>query len=329
MAILKMRIAGISFDKIGKGFYNISMQDRKKLAKHQTPSAAKTNIMYNIKKVLVGCTFFLVIVFLLQLFFGFSQDTSDNQNQGINLKFSVHDIYLAAHILRSKGEDNFSSDQFKDDIVLLQKYMEGLSKEHYDKLMAIDPSEITPQNMDSPKLKDVRLFIIKATETSFFGKILTQTYEYGKACRDQWQKNYPKTFDIIKELTGLPLNKTFTVYITHPSLKNRLTLQNDNAILWGNYEEWDNYSTVYLWHEVMNTYLPQDDVGRAVLELLCENHLRVQLNGGDYPPFINGTPDLKETKEKILDDWKAFLNSENKDILKFITQTKQKLTSTQ
>jgi hypothetical protein len=320
-----MRIARISFDKMGKGFYNISMPDRKKLANRLTPDTKKTTIIHNIKKVLVEFTTFLVIVILLRLFFGFSQDTSDNQNQGINLNFSVHDIYLAAHTLRSKGEENFSSAQFKDDIVLLQKYMEGLSKEHYDKLMAINPKEITPQNMDSPKLKDLRLFIIKATETSFFGKILSQTYEYGKAIRNQWQKNYPTTLEIMKEVTGLPLNKTFTVFITHPSLKNRLTLQNDNAILWGNHEEWDNFSTVYLWHEVMNTYLPQDDVSRAVLELLCENHLRVQLNGGDYPPLIDGTPDLKETKEKILADWKAFLHTENKDILNFITQTKQKL----
>ncbi len=303
------------------------MQDRPELTKNQVPRAAKISIMPDIKKIAAGCTLFLVSAIILKLFFAFTQEPNDNQNQGIDLNFSVHDIYLAAHTLRSKGENNFSSDQFKDDIVLLQKYMEGLSKEHYDKLMAVDPAEITPQNMDSAQLKDLRLFIIKATETSFFGKILSQTYEYGKTIRDQWQKNYPKTLEIMKTLTGLPLNKSFTVYITHPSLKNRLTLQNDNAILWGNHEEWDNYSTVCLWHEVMNTYLPGDDVGRAVLELLCDNHLRVQLNGGDYPPLIDGTPDLKETKEKMLTDWKAFINTENKDILRFITQTKQKLTS--
>jgi hypothetical protein len=280
-----------------------------------------------LKKVAAACIFTAVVavVILLQPFLTFSQETGENQNQGINLNFSVHDVYLAAHTLRSS--DNFPSDTFKDDITAFQKYMEELSKDYFDKLMAIDPSEINPTTMDSPKLKELRVFIIQATEAPGFAKILSQTYEYGKACRDQWQKNYPQTFEIMKEISGLPLNKSFTVYITHPGLDNKRVLENQNVILWGHDEKWDNYATVYLWYEVMSTYLPKDDVGRAVLELLCYNHLRVQLNGGNYPPLLDGNPDLKDIKEKALEDWKAYLNSGNKNILAFIAQLRQKVTT--
>lgn len=258
----------------------------------------------------------------------FAQDAAQDSNQaeGISLNFSVHDIYLAFFLLRSKSDQQqYATEQYKQDIVALQTYMAELSTSLYDQLMAIPIEDISPANIKGPKIKNLLPFLIQATNTPEFGKLLSQTYEYGKACRDQWNGNYEKTAAIIGDLTGFQFKKAFTVYITHPALPNMRCLEDEGVILYGQQEAWNNQNTIRLWHEIMLTYMPQDTIGHAVIELLCDDHLRTQLNGETYPPLSTVDPALKETKEKLLPDWQTYVQSGDKNILKFVVQQRQKI----
>jgi hypothetical protein len=270
-------------------------------------------------KGLKGCFIILVGVLFLSLIPALGQDSGGTPE--LNVNFSIHDIYLTVHTLRSKGSDVVA--KYKEDVEAFQKYMEDISKEHYDQLMAIDFADIKPDSLTVPPLKNLRPFIIQATQSTLFQKIMSQTQEFGLACREQWNKNYPATSATIKTLTGFKLNKSFTVYITHPGIKNSVTVGN-NTILWSGHEEWANQATTSLWHEIMRSFMPRDNASEAVIEIMCDNHLRVQLNGGDYPPFVNGDPALKDLRDKIISDWKMYLNSDKKNILGFLVQLRQK-----
>ena len=156
----------------------------------------------------------------------------------------------------------------------------------------------------------------------YYKKILIQTKDYLDFCEKQWNNNYQRTSKIIKELTRFNLNKKFTVYITHPSLKNGCCIENDK-IAWGHNEDWPNYSTVYLWHEILHSYFRSTnvkfnnkDIEHSIIQFITDNELRIRLNGGQYPPF-KGHPKLFPLMKKISPYWIKYLKSEKKDILKF------------
>ncbi len=156
-----------------------------------------------------------------------------------------------------------------------------------------------------------------------FLKILDQTKKYLEFVENQWNKNFSFTFALMKELTGFSFKKNFIVYITHPSLKNGIYL-GKNKIGWGHHEDIPNYSTIYLWHEILHSYLSFSNLDHALIQLLTDNELRIRLNGGKYPPFL-GHEYLKPLMKKILPYWKKYLKSKKKDILKFKNYLKRTL----
>ena len=123
----------------------------------------------------------------------------------------------------------------------------------------------------------------------------------------------------MKKLTGLKLNKKFTVYITHPSLRNG-RYRGNNTIEWGHHENWRNYATIYLWHEILHSYIGYGDKEHAVIELITDEELRIRLNGGKYPPFV-GHNYLGNMKKKMLPKWREYLKSDQHNIRDFIKKS--------
>lgn len=238
----------------------------------------------------------------------------------MNLKFVIDKNYLISNTLRCMKNEDFSSEKDKKDIIEFQNYVWNKSNNFYDFLSGrffirpdIDLEKIVNEFKDIPK------FLKKIEETELFKKIYTQTEEYLKFCENEWNKNYKKTSDIIKKLTGLTLNKNFTIYITHPSQKNGTNL-GDNKITWGHNEDWSNYSVVYLWHEILHSYFNKTDLEHSIIELICDEELRVKLNGGEYPPFV-GHERLTNIKSGILLEWNKYKENGG-DILKFLNSIK-------
>ena len=121
----------------------------------------------------------------------------------------------------------------------------------------------------------------------------------------------------MQDLSGFKLTqKQITVYITHPKLKNGRMIPNRNVILWGHSEDWKNYSTVYLCHELMHiateNKFKNSELGHAIIELLVDNEFRIRLNKkGDYfneCKTVIGHEYLKSLENKIIEHWKQYLN---------------------
>ena len=126
-------------------------------------------------------------------------------------------------------------------------------------------------------------------------------------CSRQWKNNLNKTSKIINDITGLKLSKKFNVYLTHPSLKNGKYIAK-NSIAWGHHENYKNYTTIYLWHEILHSYFDLNDLNHAIIQLVTDNELRLKLNGTKYPPF-EGHKDLQNLMSKIVPYWRKYLTT--------------------
>ena len=184
---------------------------------------------------------------------------------------------------------------------------------------------LSPQkNLDLlTKQADNALEVIRQSQA--YGRLIEETADYLKFVEQQWQQNEKKVLSIIQELTGLELPKSkIIVYLTHPKLKNGLAVD-EKTIVWGHSEDFKNYTTVYLSHELMHilTDLDNSQITHAIIELLTDNELRIQLNQkGTYFEYP-GHSNLQPLTKKFLPRWKSYLKQEDKNIFSFINEMKK------
>lgn len=230
----------------------------------------------------------------------------------MKLDFIVDENYLIVHTISNHGPKRFSSDKFKKDIINFQNIAWERSKRSYGVLTGSP----FPGALSDEEVANIPKFINDIKKTEEYKKLYKQTLDYRNWVEKKWQANFKKTLAIMEEITGLQFDKDFTVYITHPSLRNGRNW-GDNTISWGCKEEWPNYSIIYLWHEILHAYFEHSEKSHAIIELIADNELRARLNEIEYPPF-EGHKDLLLLKKKLLPRWKKYLKLEQKDIRKFV-----------
>lgn len=234
----------------------------------------------------------------------------------MKLDFIIDKNYLIQHTLKYVETNRFSSEENREDILNFAGHVFQRSPYYYDILVGV----FSPQNIMERSLDDflqklaggLPNFLGEIKESKKFEEILSQTEKYAKTVESQWNENFRISERVIKELTGFDLNKEFDVYITHPSQKNG-TNWGDNIISWGTTEKYKNYSTIYLWHEVLHSYFGDSEKEHATVELIADEELRKRLNNSNYPPF-EGHKDLSDLKEKMLPYWREYVDSKNENI---------------
>ena len=230
----------------------------------------------------------------------------------IKLDFVIDKDYLIAHTFsREASQRGFSSGENAEDIFALQARALSLS-ERYSHLVKISPEEVigNPFNLwASEELSDA---VVALKRTAEYQNILAQTQKYKRRIELEWDANLERSSRFMRDLTGLPLDKTYTVFVTHPSLHNGMYLGN-RRIAWGGSPDFENYDTVYLWHEVLHDaeHVGTDgSVGHAIIELVTDNGLRVNLNGSDGERLI-GHSNLDRIRRELHNyDWPGYLASD-------------------
>lgn len=178
---------------------------------------------------------------------------------------------------------------------------------------------------DEPIPQRYQQYLDQIKTSPEYQRIRSATEQYAAECRNQWIRNYQQSYEIIKDLTGLNLDRRFSVRIHHPLLRIGYNSGN-NGIHWGHHDDWPNYTTVYLWHEILHSYFGYSDIDHAIIELITDNELRVRLNGGTYGQArYEGHHGLSPLKDSILSSWQDYINSptENRNIYDFVEKMKQ------
>lgn len=163
--------------------------------------------------------------------------------------------------------------------------------------------------------------ILKKNETK---QIIKETEEYLEQTQKQWLKNYSVSKLEMEKIIKMKIpNEAINVLIVHPELQSGRSFPQYKTLVWGHKEDWQNYSTVYLWHEILHwiTYEKyiNPDVMHALTELATDNELRIRLNKkGSYfheGKLCIGHPHLKSLEKKILPEFKKYLRDPKMNIM--------------
>ncbi|HVZ12796.1 MAG TPA: hypothetical protein VG965_07255 [Patescibacteria group bacterium] len=222
------------------------------------------------------------------------------EHDGLKVNFSINNRQLISNTLRQTT--NIAA-PYIEDVVALQNFAWSLSKSAYNFVSGRAPGEFFALG---GTLDEATNFMQQVEESDEFQKIRQQTEDYMAKIKSQWEQNYPQASDFVKKLTGLDLNKQVNIYVTHPGLNNGKYLGSDN-ITFGHNEDWNNYSTVYLWHEVLHSYLDNTALNHALIQFVTDNELRKKLNNeSDSSPLI-GHEELLLLMEKMTPRWQSYM----------------------
>lgn len=151
-------------------------------------------------------------------------------------------------------------------------------------------------------------------QSTEYQNLLIEAHEYRKKLENEWNEKKENIIRHTQEILKIDLpEETATVYVIPPRIGGGAYL-GDLKIFWGHDEDWSNYSMVYLVHEYLHSFLPLDEKTHAMIELAIDNELRIRLNGeGEYFKADRheiGHKNLRELEEKLLPQWKDYLQSE-------------------
>jgi len=241
----------------------------------------------------------------------------------VNLEFVVDEYYLAGHALSNDDKSEFSSPQNQEGILAFQ-YRVKCENEIGHRLLP-NSHKMLPELY---RHEQIIGFIDWAKALPEFGHILEQTLEYREKCIGEWNATYPVASVYVEELTGLKLDKSMKVYLTHPSLRNGQYIGN-NTIEWGCHGPFKCYGTVYLWHEILHSFLPYTDVAHCVIQMIADNGLRILFNPDQAMCPLVGHQFLDPMMNEIFPHWESYLLRDKKDIFAFIQELESVVTSHQ
>jgi hypothetical protein len=241
----------------------------------------------------------------------------------MKFEFKINKYYLVGYAIASKNKPFPSWKKLEERI--WQKYKEEpayyfLNPKYISLAIERLQTSFDDKNIEkvfknySLKLKKIYKEIFKTKE---FKRLFKETEKHLLLAKKQWNKNEKEALKILQDISGLPLPKhKITVYITHPSSHNGKVLSLDK-IAWGHSEDWENYSTVYLCHELLHImtwpghFQPNFDILHALICLVANNELRIKLNKqGSYfkeNGFYTETSEIRNLEKKILLYWKKYL----------------------
>ncbi len=238
----------------------------------------------------------------------------------IKMDFVIDEDHLLMHTLTHIGYQ-----VVQKDIDVLRYKASMISTNGYDFLLkkVLFSGAYSWEDPDAQTALDLREAL---KETAEFQCIVDQTKTGQDKIEQEWNANLEKSFEFMQQITGLPLDHTYTVFVTHPSLSNGRYYGN-RQISWGGPLEFENDNTVYLWHEVLHDeeYLGiNNNVNHAIIELLADNALRAHLNGESLEK-LTGHSSLHEVRAAIYaDDWQQYIKNPEKNILKFKSEMRKK-----
>jgi hypothetical protein len=246
----------------------------------------------------------------------------------MKLKFKINEEYLLIHSINFRKPNPFPKwveikNKAWDKSPLAYSFLMGRPE-----LCFLENKENKDLFNKLSKEADSVIKLIKNSKE--FKKLKKETEEYLYFVENQWNNNKDKVFKILEEIIGSKLpDETISVFITHPKLHNGMFLKNQNAIGWGHEEDWQNYSTVYLAHEIMHYIMEKklgnngrDNISHSIIELATDNELRIRLNKQGKYFEKKGHEHLIKIEKNILSEWKKYLKKDNKKIEDFYKKAK-------
>ena len=143
------------------------------------------------------------------------------------------------------------------------------------------------------------------------GKILDESRDFRVQVQKQWTQNRTRIATELAAILRIPLPKDdVNVFTAHPSLNIGYAVPQLRAICWGHKEDFQNYHSVYITHELLHLILPPDarEVDHALIELIADNELRIRLNGNGRYFQYPGHRYLLPLEKTLMPHWQRYLH---------------------
>lgn len=153
-----------------------------------------------------------------------------------------------------------------------------------------------------------------------FKRLYKETRDYSAITKKRWEEKEKEIFSFIKNVSGVSIpNISIKIFIDHPNINTGCSFSDKNIIYWGHPEDWENYSVVYICHEIMHGLTKQNEKNKnimhALIELMTDNELRIKLNKKGKYFKENGLEighyELRALSEKIMPYWEKYLKKRN------------------
>lgn len=247
----------------------------------------------------------------------------------LRLKFIADKTFVLQHVLKSYSTNPL--------FWKLKRKIWDLDETAYYLLSQnIEPALFEPNPVLKIKksVRNINTLLDNVFATKEFKTIFAAVEKNASFMQKQWTNNYALSLLHMEAITKIDLttlNKPINVYVSHPLLQKGRSYVENNAIAFTHKEDWKNYSTVYLWHEIMHhiTFDKKCNQGlmHALIELACDNELRIRLNDNGKYFIENGIPVghkyLVNLEKKLLLDWQTYLDN-TKNIYAFEKEMRRK-----
>ena len=241
----------------------------------------------------------------------------------MKLKFEISKYHLAGYTIISPYKPFSTWEKLEERIWKKYRYEPAyyfLNSQHINwalEQIQIDSSKNNIRISFKKHASTLEKIYQEVFRSNEFKRLHKETEKYFKLVKNQWSKNEKEALKILQQISGLPLPKgKITVYITHPKSRNGKTI-NKNTIVFGHKEDWKNYSTVYLSHELLHImtwpsrFEPHYNILHTLICLTTNNELRIRLNkNGKYfkqEKFNTEYPEIIKLEKKLLPYWKKYL----------------------
>ena len=218
----------------------------------------------------------------------------------LRVRFFIEPNYLIKHLFHKKSARGPGAQTVQD----FRQAAFGLDSVAAARFLAWDwndPDEVAEKAelRHGPYLRRVRAL-------PEFRTVLAETRAYLDAAQAEWNNNLPSSYASMRELVGSDFNEEVRVYITHPAAGNGRNWSDDKSeISFGAEPSFPNYFTVYIWHEILHSHMPSDDLAHAIIQLATDCGLKEQFNGSACPPY-EGHESLFPLMESLQEDWRAY-----------------------
>lgn len=223
------------------------------------------------------------------------------------LNLILNDEYLITHtLIKARAYGKYASD-----VEAFQNLAWSLNEAAYRQLRQEGySSELKAMSSNADFLKTYSQFFNLLKNTPEYKLILKEVQDYMSESLSEWDTNLEKSAPFMLKHSGFTFNYDVYAYITHPAVGNGRSWHNEKShhLTFGTWPKFENYFTVYIWHEIIHFHMESDEVSHAVNQLLTDNELRVFFNGGKLVPLV-GHRELMNLMENNLDKWEEYKKS--------------------
>ena len=152
-------------------------------------------------------------------------------------------------------------------------------------------------------------------QQKFFKQLCEGANKNLERIEDNWQKNKSKINLFLDNIFKKNFTLNQTAIIVDPSLCAGMNIGNDQFV-WGHKNSLfdKNYDLVYLVHESLHSYFPNNTLTHAIIENIADIELSKYLNNTDKPYDCHEYTKMQHIK--ILPFWNIYLNKSREDIEK-------------